>query len=219
MKKFQFTLLFPLTFLSLGSLFSLPNIDIEAQNDARVIFRYVHESAPFFKHQVENLKKSDQGNKEVLADQQKKLLLCEVIDIIASQDIESLSKLAPSSLIFDNVPITVPGNKFKDDFQGRCIARMIEAENALGFVLFHSLLDSSDEQEQKTLQLLRVCFEKGLDFNTKFSFVYWVKNNKEDKGAFDYVSILTLDEMVRNDCSSKVQLLVKEYVPKFEIKG
>lgn len=215
MKKFQLLALFFMMVCSLST--SLLSSDKAlAQKDLTVFFTYAHETLSQLSHELQTEKKAvtDQDQEKINF-----LNNLSVINAIARQDVQTLATMPVDQLQFKEGirSINVPGDRFQETMEGRCVARSIAAENALGFVLIHSILDKTEQDEAKTLEMLQILFDKKLDFNTKFAFVYWITDNPNDERAYDYVSVGSLQEIASHAGSLKVKLLIKQYVPDFEI--
>lgn len=115
-----------------------------------------------------------------------------IAELIADKNINTLKQMSSKELqnhwqIWVNAD-RFPNN-FKKTFEGKLASMIIGGENALAFVLFHSATNKTEEDNKKTLEMLRVLLEdKKLNPNAIVGIVYWIKNNPTDKFALDYVS-------------------------------
>jgi len=116
-----------------------------------------------------------------------------IAELIADKNINALKQVNSKELQKNDLQIWVEAdrfpNNFKNSFEGKLASMIIGGENALAFVLFHSATNKTEEDNKKTLEMLRVLLEdKKLNPNAIVGIVYWVKDNPTDTRALDYVS-------------------------------
>ncbi len=154
---------------SLTAAFGLGNLaHIEGATRNKELARYV---APFFNSTV--VSSGVQTRK--------------VVQLIANRDVKGLNKLdATNYLTFKREEglIAVDGNP-----TGRVRLVLWGATNALVFVLLHSALNESTEDDAKTLAMLDVLLEKGLELNAVGRTLDFTKENPDVSPPMSLVQI------------------------------
>ena len=134
-----------------------------------------------------------------------------IIEIISSGDIDLLKKTDVQDLDdMSGGQIWVPASYFKDDMGGRLESKIIGAQNALGYVVLHSALDTTEKDQARTIEMLQVLLNKKVDINAKIGIVLWLKNNPSDEYALDYVGYSSpVEAAIQFSTPAVVELLLK----------
>lgn len=163
--------------------------------DVQVFFDFAQDQLPKTEEAVafylKNGRTSEGKNLFELEDQRN---LYKTVTAIANRDTATLQSMPKDELEFKDGQLWVPGEKFKNQFDGLLMSQILGAKNALFFVIYHALLNTSENDTKKTLAMLKILLEKGLNPNTLCGHVYFVKDNPDDTYAPDFVDIMTLYE-------------------------
>ena len=196
---------------------------IRSQNtqDIATFFKYAkEETLNGLMHEIEEkAKKETPINPMSAADIQEEIEATKttiaIFDIIAERNIEALKQISTEQLE-EGFRIFVPAAYFNDDMGGTLVSRYIQGGNAIAAVLFHSALDRTSQDKEKTLAMLRVLFDKKLDPNTQARELYWVKDSPSDDRALDYVQTMSLPELAEKYSFDDAQKLLQEYIKTFK---
>lgn len=141
--------------------------------------------------------------------------LLKVINIIGNRNIQALKQLSPEQLQFKfrKSEFEVPVEQFKNNKDDRVVSRTLTGQNAIAFVLFHSILDNTPEDEEKTLAMLNVLFDKKLDPNTKAEQRFAVKHKRIIGAAVVNYSLL---ELAKYYSFKKAEVLLQEYMKSYK---
>lgn len=163
--------------------------------DIEVFFNFAKEQLPITEEKISSYRTTEHVPDEPnLFELEDKRNLYKTVTAIASGDITTLQSMSKDELEFKDGQVWVPGEKFKNQFDGRLLSRILGAKNALFFVIYHALLNTSETDKQQTLAMLKVLLEKGLTPNTLCGLVFFVKDNPDDTNAPDFVDVMTLYE-------------------------
>lgn len=180
-------------------------------DDIAVFFKHAQEELPKLALEITNIEKETPSNTTKLHDLKEQLKTFKIVSFIKDRDIESLKKLTAEELTFKDGQIWVDGNKFKDTMGGKLTSRILGGENAIPFVLFHSILDTTEQDREKTLAMLKILFEKQLNPHTQAGLVYWLKSQPSDTHSHDYVALFSLPEIATEYSFPAAQKLLLEY--------
>ncbi len=158
----KFIKLFLLSFCAIISLSSAEQMDTTKQKESIASF-----ISPLF-------------NKPPFENSDKKLL--SIIQLIAKRDIEGLKACSADDLTFGtDAVVWVDGEHYSLINNEKAIQQVCyTGTNALPFVLLHSSLNQSEQDDKTTLAMLDMLLDKGLDLSAKWTYTIWV----DDK---DYV--------------------------------
>lgn len=163
--------------------------------DAGVFFDFAKEQLPKRQEELDaylkNGRTSEGPNLFELEDRRN---LYKTVTAIANKDIQTLQAMPKDELEYKDGQLWVPGKRFKNQFDGLLVSRILGSKNALFFVIYHALLNASETDNQQTLAMLKVLLEKGLNPNTLCGGAYFVKDNPDAEYAPDFVNIMTLYE-------------------------
>ena len=155
-----------------------------------VFFDHAKEEAPKIALKIAELEKSAKDDLNKLKEE---LRFFNVVNLIARQDVESLAKMDPKQLKGGQIWVH-DASKFKDDMGGKLTSRIIAGENAISFVLFHSIMNKTKQDNKKTLDMLNVLLGKNLSLNITSGSVDFVKNKPSDSRSYDYIALFSLVE-------------------------
>jgi hypothetical protein len=95
-----------------------------------------------------------------------------------------------------DIAISIRGELLKEipTGQGTLIAAQLKGKNALAMVLFHSALDQTQQDENATLAMMQVLFDKKLDPNTQARVAYWIQSQDQDI-PHEYISLFPFQEI------------------------
>ncbi|HEV2600841.1 MAG TPA: hypothetical protein VGT41_00950 [Candidatus Babeliales bacterium] len=184
--------------------------------DIAVFFNYAQEKIPQFLTDIEMAEKETPQDESKINYLKEELKTYKIAQTIAQHDLKTLEEATPEQLSFKNGDISVEGDRFKYTGNGRLTSRMLAGENALAFVLFHSAMDKTQEDQDKTMAMLKILFNKKLDPNTKAGEVYWVKDKPTDKSGYDYVSTFSLSQAASIYSFPQAQQLLHDYIKNFK---
>lgn len=192
MKNYRVITIIAFILLALGAYFyqkrQVPaTFKAQQAHDINVFFTFAQESIPQLNKEITIFSTKKDGNKEVIHQMHQQLETYKLATLIAKRNVEALKNISEEQLGI-TPQIWVPAKFFKDQMGGKLHSRIIGGENALALVIFHSALDTTPEEKQKTLKMLRILIDKGLDVNAQAGDVWWVKDHPGDKRALDYVS-------------------------------
>ena len=164
----------------------IPSFKAQQAYDINVFFTFAQKSIPQLNKNITMFSTKEDGNKEGIDQMQQELETYKLATLIAKRNVEGLNKISEEQLGI-TPQIIVPAKFFKDQMNGLLHAKGIGGENALALVIFHSALDTTPEEQQKTLKMLRILIDKGLNINAQVGDVFFVKDHPGDKRSLDYV--------------------------------
>lgn len=185
-------------FLAIVCLFDpFQTIQAHPAEEIGVFFNYAKEKLPKLSLEIADAQKETPLDTATLKQLQEQLKTFKIINLIAERNIEALKEMSPEELELTYRQICVDSDRFKDTMRwdNRLVARMLGGENALVFALFHSATNQTKEDNEKTVAMLEILLNKGLNPNPQATFVYWVKDNAADTDAKDYVRPISLPQI------------------------
>ncbi len=161
--------------------------------------------------QLENKASTDYDDQQDLASLKDSLKIYIVANLISEGNIEALEKMPREQLQFYDGQIEVEGKLFDDAGPGYLVSRAISGRNALAFVLFHSVLDKTQTDKDKTLAMLQVLLHKKLNPNARTGELLWVSKSESSTTAWDYIRHLWLREVAAKYSFPEAQALLEKY--------
>lgn len=155
--------------------------------DIKVFFDYAAQQLPLLMNKLEEMEQKALHDKQEANRLRIKINFLFVVCIIAAKDIEALKHLPKDALEFNNGQIVVSGQAFENSVNGRLAGSILMGENALIFALFHAALNTTQEDDEATLVILKLLLAKGLNRNPKAARVLWLKDSPAHELARDYV--------------------------------
>jgi len=165
--------------------------------DIKVFFDFAQEQLPIAEQKLSDERKKRTGEQKEIDALQDKINLCKTVIAIAHNDLKTLEAMTAQELQFKNGDLWVPASKFKNNMEGRLMSHIIGGENALFFVIYHAILNTSYADDKNTLTMLKLLLEKGLSPDGRCGEVFFVKDKPTDTSAPDYVAEFTLDELAQ----------------------
>lgn len=139
----------------------------------------------------------------------------QVVKLIAERNVEGL-KETDIALLQDKIfRMYAPGDRFKTTMGGRLVKQELQAINAIPIVLYHSALDRTDEDKEKTIAMLQVLFDKKLTPVQEVGMMYWVKDNPSDTRSLPYSSMIPLADFAKYYSFDKAIELLEKYTQEF----
>lgn len=197
----------------------MDNTRAQQAADITIFFKYARENLPKIPDEIARLEKEAPQDQQKIKHARDVLNLYKVATLIEDRNIDELKKMDAKQLKFQDGQIWVPGKLFKDQMDGRLASRILGGENALAFTLFYSIFDKSDEDADKTLTLLKVLLDKGLDPNGWAGEAYFVKNDPSDSFSSDYPAVYSLPEVAIIYSSPEALKLLIEHGAKIDTQN
>lgn len=189
--------------------------EIVAQ-DIAVFFNYAQEQLPTLTSELETAQKESPQDEAKINKLKETLKTYKIAQAIARKDLKTLENATSDELQFKGGQIWVEGDRFKDTMEGKLSSRILGGKNAIAFILFHSAMDKTQEEKDKTIAMLKIVFAKKLDPNTQAGEVFWVKNKATDTTSFDYVALFSLPEAAALYSFPQAQQLLNDYIKNFK---
>ena len=190
------------------------NKDLLAK-DIAVYFAYTKDHISHLELKIKQLESKTSTNyddqMEQLASLKDSLKVYIVANLISEGNIEALKNMSREQLQFYEGQIEVEGKLFNDTGPGYLVYRAISGRNALAFVLFHSVLDKTQADKDRTLAMLQVLLDKKLNPNARAGEVLWVSKDESSTTAADYVRRLWLREVAAEYSFPEAQALLEKY--------
>lgn len=177
--------------------------------DKKPFFDFAKENIPVLTREIAEVKRKTPDDARKIEHLENDLKTYKVATIVANKDIEALKKMTKEELQTSG-QIWVPADRFKDQMKGLLASRIIGALNAIGYVIFHSATNKTEEDNKKSLEMLQILLDKKLNPNALAGDVYWVKNKPEDKSSYDYVGNYSfVGATLENSFPEALELLLK----------
>lgn len=169
--------------------YNLPKeVVAQRSEEIAIFFNYAKDRLAQIPAEIEKLKKnpsSDQSQLKHLQEEQKTFTLAKAI---ADHDIKALQEMPDENLKNVEHIWVADSSLFKHTGNGRLAGRSI-AGNALALVLYHSATNKTEQDNQITLEMLKLLLTRNVSPNAEAIQVFWVKNAPTDTKAYDYVVI------------------------------
>ena len=189
-----------------------PNKEMIAQ-DIAVFFNYAQEQLPKVSIDLETTKGGKKPDKVKVSQLKDTLQSFKIAQAIATYDLKALEESTPEEL--EAVQIWVEGDRFQYSMDGRLASRILGG-SALALVLFHSIMDKTSEDKNRTIAMLKILFTKRLDPNIQAGEAFWVKDKPTDTKSYDYISLYSLPEVASFYSFPAAQQLIENYIKSFK---
>ncbi|HEV2916671.1 MAG TPA: hypothetical protein VGW78_02895 [Candidatus Babeliales bacterium] len=184
--------------------------EIVKKRDVATIFNYYATEA------LKNVlsKKQNSTDQKISYYLEEQLRTIEIVNLIAGRNVEGIKKIDTATLN-KRLRIVVPGNQFKNTLGGRLVREELHAENAIPLVLYHSALDKTSQDREKTINMLQVLFDKKLNPNIYVGLVSWIKDSPNDNRSLDYITQLPLLKFAKIYSFTEARKLLEKYMQNF----
>lgn len=184
--------------------------------DIAVFFNYAQEQLPVLTTELEQAEKESPKDEKKISNIKEKIKTYTIAEAIAKHDLKTLENATPEELQFKDGQIWVEADRFKDTLEGRLNSRILAGENALAFVLFHSILDKTQEDKNATIAMLKILFDKKLDPTNEAGECFWAKDKPTDTRLCDYVATFSLPEAAQIYSFPEAQRLLNDYIKSYK---
>ncbi len=181
--------------------------------DIAVFFNYAQEQLPKVATDLEMAKKERQLDKVKVNRLKEETQTYKIAQAIANYDLNALEAFNPEELQAGQ--IWVEGDRFQDTMEGKLVSRILGG-SALAFVLFHSVMDKTAADKNRTIAMLKILFAKKIDPNIEAGEAFWVKDKPTDTKSYDYISLHSLPEVAMIYSFPEVQQLIENYIKSFK---
>lgn len=180
------------------------------------------EMTDFFKHikikraelvqELEKVKKQVPIDRRAIQELEKIVTTYTIGQYVADKDIDALKKMSPEAFAQRWQII-----QERDEWANKQETQKLKglgylADNALGFIIFHSLTDSTPENKKKTLEILEIMLaDKKVDPNATAGLILLVQEDVSKDSVTDFVGMTPIVMLAAQNSKLEMAELLLKY--------